>query len=442
MLIAMVVRSFLLAGLLLPIVGCGRGGPSGQAAAGVAGGGEAGGRVGVLGTWGGAEQDAFLAMVRPFEQQTGIRVDYEGTRDLNAVLTTRVQGGNPPELAGLPGPGQMAVFARQGALVDLSGVLEPTTLQQQFAEDWVRLGSVDGKLVGIFIKATLKGLVWYDARQLPRYTGAEPPRTWDQLLSVSQQIAAGGARPWCIGLSSGATSGWPGTDWIEGILLRQAGPEVYDRWTQGQLAWSSPEVRRAWQTWGQIIGDERMVYGGRQYALATNFGDAGSPLFATPPRCFMQYQASFMADFFKNAYPGLKPVDEVDFFPFPDVDPRYAGAVEVAGDLFGMFRDTPAARALMRYLATAEAQGIWVRRGGALSANRQVPAEAYPDPLARREAQIMANAPIVRFDGSDLMTPGVNDAFFRAILGFTQNPGRLDAILADLDQSQRDSARR
>ena len=58
-----------------------------------------GGTVTVLGVWGGNELESFLAMVKPFEDATGVKVQFEGTRDLNAVLTTRLQGGNPPDVA-------------------------------------------------------------------------------------------------------------------------------------------------------------------------------------------------------------------------------------------------------------------------------------------------------------------------------------------------------
>lgn len=128
------------------------------AAAGSAGGqGQRGGRVTVLGTWGGSEQASFLAMVKPFEERTGITVDYQGTRDLNAILTTRLQGGNPPDVSGLPGPGQMAEFARAGKLVDLSGFLDEAAMRDQYSDDWLKLGSVDGHHVGIFVKTALKG---------------------------------------------------------------------------------------------------------------------------------------------------------------------------------------------------------------------------------------------------------------------------------------------
>ena len=400
--------------------------------------GQIGGTVSVLATWGGDEQESFLAMVKPFEDQTGVQVQYEGTRDLNAVLTTRVQGGNPPDVAGLPGPGQMAELARAGRLVDLGGVLEQDAMKSDYAEDWLKLAQVDGKQVGIFIKSALKGLIWYNPKAFSQ-AGYQVPKSWDELMALSQRIADSGTTPWCIGLESAASSGWPATDWLEDIVLRQAGPDVYDQWHRGEIKWTSPQIKQAWETWGRIVADEKMVFGGRQGVLATAFGDAGNPLFSSPPRCYLHHQASFITDFFVKANPGVKPVDDFNFFGFPDIDPKYAGAVEAGGDLFGMFKDTPQARALMRYLSSPAAQEIWVKRGGALSPNKKVALESYPDPLAKQAAQLLIGAKIVRFDASDLMPEAMNAAFWKATLDYVNNPGSLDSILANLDRVQADA---
>jgi alpha-glucoside transport system substrate-binding protein len=394
-----------------------------------------GGTVNVLATWGGDEQESFLAMVRPFEEQTGVRVQYEATRDLNAVLTTRLQGGNPPDVAGLPGPGQMAELARAGRLTDLGGVLDTAAMRQQYSEDWLKLGQVDGKQVGVFIKTAAKGLIWYSPKAFSQ-AGYQVPKTWDELMALSQRVADTGTTPWCIGFEAAAASGWPGTDWLEDIVLRQAGPDAYDQWAQGKIKWSSPEIRGAWETLGRIVADQRMVFGGRQGMLATNFGDAGNPLFTNPPRCYLHHQGSFITSFFTQANPALKPVEDFDFFGFPDVDARYAGSLEVAGDLFGMFKDTPQSRALIKYLATPEAQQIWVKRGGAISPNKQVPLDAYPDQLARRSAELLTGARMLRFDASDLMPEAMNAAFWKGILDFVNNPESLDSILSGLDAVQ------
>ena len=155
-------------------------------------------------------------------------------------------------------------------------------------------------------------------------------------------------------MEAGAASGWPGTDWLENIVLRQSGTEIYDQWAQGKARWTSPEIKNAWQTWGTIVADPRMVFGGRQSMLATNFGDAGNPMFTNPPRCFFHQQGNFMSSFFTQADPTLKPVEDMNFVGFPAIDTRYEGLQEVGGDLFGMFKDTPQARALMQYLNTGQ----------------------------------------------------------------------------------------
>jgi alpha-glucoside transport system substrate-binding protein len=406
-----------------------------------------GGVVHVLGTWGGSEQDSFLAMVKPFEDRTGIKVEYEGTRDLNAVLTTRVQGGNPPELAGLPGPGQMAEFAKAGKLVPLDNVLDMGAMKDQYSEDWIKLGQVDangqvgsGKTVGIFIKTALKGLVWYDPKNF-QAKNYQVPTSWNGLTSLTTQMSSGGTTPWCVGLESGSSSGWPGSDWVKEIVLSQSGGSVYDKWWQGKQKWTSPEVKQAWQTWGQqVLGPNAAnVYGGKQYMLATNFGDAGQPLFASPPKCYLHNQGSFITDFFSKYSTAPKAGEDYKFFGLPDINTQYTGSRVVAGDLFGMFKETDQAKQLIKYLTTPEAQSIWVKRGGAISPNKKVAASDYPDDLSRSIGAIMVATRTPKFDAGDLMPNAMQAAYWKAILDYVNNPAQLDAILADLDKTQADA---
>ena len=104
------------------------------------------------------------------------------------------------------------------------------------------------------------------------------------------------------------------------------------------------------------------------------------------------------------------------------------------GDLFGMFNDTPQAQSMIQYLLTPEAQQIWVEKGGFISANKNVPLEAYPDEVSRKSAEILANAEVFRFDGGDLMPAALSAAFFDAVVEYVDNPGNLDAILSHLEE--------
>lgn len=394
--------------------------------------------VHVLATWGGAEQESFMAMVKPFEDKTGIKVEYEGTRDLNAVLKTRVAAGTPPELAGLPGPGQMAEFAKAGKLVALDNVLDMNQMKDQYAPDWIKLGQVNGKSYSIFIKTALKGLVWYDPKNF-KAKGYQPPKTFDEMVTLAQKIKADGTAPFCIGLESGAASGWPGSDWIKEIVLLQSGPQVYDNWYQGKQKWTSPEIKQAYQTFGAVTNTPGLVYGGKDFMLSTAFGDAANPMFQNPPKCYMHNQGSFMTDFFVKGNPNLKPTEDFTFFNLPDINPQYAGAHVVAGDLFGMFKETDEAKQLIKYLSTPEAQAIWVKRGGAISPNKKVALTDYPDDLSKQIGQTLTTAKTARFDAADLMPDAMSSAYFKSVVDYVSNPGQLDSILANLDKVQADA---
>jgi alpha-glucoside transport system substrate-binding protein len=398
----------------------------------------AGQTVSVIAVWGGAELESFRAMVAPWEERTGATMQYEGTRDLNAVLITRIEGGNPPDIAGVPGPGQLVEFAREGQMVPLSEFMDVDELGELYDESWLELASYEDELYGIFMKATVKSLVWYRPDVFEE-AGYEVPETWDELIALSDQIVADGGTPWCIGLESGAASGWPATDWIEDIMLRTAGPDVYDQWWQHEIAWTDEAVQNAWEMFGTIATNEQYVEGGTVGVLATNFGESPYPMFDDPPGCYMHRQASFITDFIQEQFPDLEPGEDYTFFPFPEIEPEYGVPALSAGDLMGMFNDTPAARSLMEWLASAEAQEIWAERGGFLSANREVSPDVYPDVIHRQMAEILQEAEVVRFDASDLMPIAVNDAFWGGALQFIQNPDNLPTILENIEQTAQEA---
>ena len=397
-----------------------------------------GGTVSVLAVWGGDELDNFRAMIAPFEEQTGITVEYEGTRDLNAVLTTRLEGGNPPDLAGLPGPGQLQEFAQAGHLVALNDVLDMEQMQSEYDEGFLNLASIDDNLYGIFIKAAVKSLVWYNPKAFDA-AGYEIPTTWDEMNALEDQIIADGSTPWCIGLESGAASGWPGTDWIEDIMLRTAGPDIYDQWWNHEIPWTDPAVKNAWETWGTVVTDPEMIYGGTPFVLSTNFGEAPFPMFDDPPGCYLHRQASFITSFITEQYPDLVAGEDYNFFQFPPIEAEQGQPLLVAGDLFGMFNDTPQSRALMNYLVTADAQSIWAERGGFLSANKTVDPAVYPDQLTQQIGEMLTSATAVRFDASDLMPEAVNNAFWSGILDFVSQPDTLDTILESIESAAQDA---
>jgi alpha-glucoside transport system substrate-binding protein len=378
--------------------------------------------VTVVGSWGGSEQDAFLAMVKPWEDKTGNKVKYTGSRGLGAYLTTATASGTLPDLAGLPGPGEMAQFAKGGSLKALDSVLDLATYKADTVPALVDLGTVDGKVQAVFIKLSVKGFIWYNTKN---YDGTVPAN-WDAVMATSKGSAQS---LFCVGLESGADSGWPGTDWVEDFLIRQSGPEVYDSWVAGTTKWSDPKIKAAFEAFGKVLDN---TFGGPAKINSTNFGDGGNDLFKSPPGCLFHHQASFISDFFKKQG-GAKDGD-FDFFVMPEINSQYAGALTGGGDLFGLFSDKAAAKDLLKYLVTAEAQQIWADKGGFVSANTKV--TTYPTPVEQKSGDAIKGATVFRFDGGDLMPGTMKAAFFTAMVDFAEDQTKLDSILASLDEVQ------
>jgi alpha-glucoside transport system substrate-binding protein len=294
-----------------------------------------------------------------------------------------------------------------GALVPIDTFIDMNQLKKAYSQSWIDLGSYEGKLYGIWIKGALKSLVWYSPAAFEA-GGYEVPTTWDEMIALSDQIVADGGVPWCLGIESGAASGWPATDWIEDIMLRTAGPQVYDKWVKHEIPWTDPAVKTAWEYFGQIATNEEYVWGGTVGVNSTFFGDSPTPIFEDPPGCYMHRQASFITSFFPEG------ITEEDYalFPFPEIDAAYGVPALGAGDVIVMFNDTPQARAFTQYLATAKPHEIWAAKGGFLSPHREVNLDVYPDEITRKQAEALAGAEVFRFDGSDLMPAAVGAGTF------------------------------
>ena len=109
------------------------------------------------------------------------------------------------------------------------------------------LGEYEGKHYGLPTNINLKSMVWYPKDDFDA-AGYEVPETWDDLIALSDQIVEDGSTPWCVGFESGGDTGWPATDWMEDIMLRTAGPEVYDQWVAHEIPFNDPAVKAAAET--------------------------------------------------------------------------------------------------------------------------------------------------------------------------------------------------
>jgi len=385
------------------------------------------GSVSVMGVWGEGELEAFQEVAAGWEEESGGTMEFEGTRDLSAILRARVSGGNPPDLAILPNPALLQDFASSGDLMPIDDVVD---LEGSYAQTWIDLGSADGALYGMFIKASTKSTVWYDPTEFEA-AGYEVPETWDELMALSDQMLDDGLAPWSIGLESGGASGWPATDWIQEIYLTESGPDMYDQWVNHEIPWTDPSVKSAWERFGEVAFTEGYVPGGVDAMLATPFADASFLPFEDPPQAGMFFLGSFTQGFIAEQFPDQVAGTDYDFFKFVEINEP--GTVTGGADVIVMFNDTPATRSLLEYLAEGENWTSWAEAGGFASPNQGLDPASYPDDLARNAAAQLTDSEIFRFDADDLMPSELQTAYLQGVLDYLQNPDNLDQVLADIE---------
>ena len=379
------------------------------------------------------DQDAerFTQTLEPFEQETGVDISIETSQDMGS-LTIRAEGNNLPDVILFPQPGLMADFARDGYLIPLDTFLDMDQYSQNFSETWVGLGSVDGELYGVPYRVSIKSLVWYPVDDFEQ-AGYSIPSTWDELLALTQEIADDGGTPWCIGLESGAASGWPGTDWIEDIMLRTAGADEYDRWVSGDLKFDSPEVRRAFEVFGDIALNDAYVLGGRTGALTTFFGDSPIPMFEEPPGCWLHHQASFITGYLPQELTEGDLSERWGAFYLPPIDEAAGRPVLGAGNLLSVTNDREIVKTFMQFMTTPEAYESWVKQGNFITVHQGVPFDWYPDAIIREQAEILLEADTFRFDGSDLMPGEVGTgSFWSGMLNWVGGQD-LETVLKNID---------
>lgn len=370
--------------------------------------------------WIGGEGANFAASLADFMAATGITVNIEGVGSSHeTVLKTRIDGNSPPDLAMLAQPSAVNAYGDAGKLIDMATFMPVDKINKEHPAT-INLLTEGSKIWGIPYKVDVKSVVWYPIKAF-KAAGYDVPKTWDDLIALSDKIVAAGSHPWCIGMEAGTATGWQATDWLEEVMLKTAGIDKYNQWITHDLKFNSPEVTTAMNDIGKIFFTNGYVDGGVTAITATHQTDPMDPMFPKDgnwtgftPGCWMQKQATWYGpDFFPDVKAGAKTSQfilgqDIGLFYFPTIDPAQGTPAEGSGDTLMMMKDRPEVRALAEFLSTPEGTENWIRAGSAISANQTTPADWYAGSYKLQvAADIVNKATSFGFDASDLMPAAV-----------------------------------
>jgi alpha-glucoside transport system substrate-binding protein len=387
-----------------------------------------------------ADEVKFNDSVAEFEALTGIDIQYTGTKEFETIIGPSVEGGSAPDIADFPQPGGLAPLVKGGYVIDLTDKLNQDWLQNNYKQAWLDMAMMPGAegdriMAGVWARYSGKSLVWY-AKDDFEAAGYEIPETWDELVALQDQIVADGGTPWCIGIGSGAATGWPATDWMENFMLRTTSLENYDNWTvpltpEDRLPFTSPEVKAAAERMSEIWFNDDYVYGGTASIATTDFDVAPLPMFDDPPGCYLHMQGTFVTSFFpEDAVAGV----DYGVFYLPPIDEAYGKPFLIAGDIYTAFSDRPEVIAVMDYFSRGHSLKAWLATGGAFAPYNDAPLDWYGVPLERSIAELVVDADSVRFDGGDLQPKAVGSgSFWEGMTAYVSGEIDLDTALEEID---------
>jgi alpha-glucoside transport system substrate-binding protein len=367
---------------------------------------KSGDQVTVIYQWTGNEEALFNNIIAPFVATCGVKIVANSTRDA-AVLDTAVKS-TPPDVLFWPSTSPLSLYTAK--LQDLTTLgVNPSN----YADYWIKMGTVGGKLLALPAKADIKTIIWYSPAQFTA-NGYTVPTTLDELNTLVEKMVANGQVPWAMGFESGSATGWTGSDFIQDLLLAQKGPDYVNGIIDGSVPYGDPGVLAAYQQYFKWASDAKYTVGGANGTLNTGFADALLQPFSDPPKAMMVKQSGFAGGNIAAAYTTLKYGTDYAFFGFPG-----AKGVQGGADFMYAFSTSAAAKALLSYLTGPIGAANWAAAGLSLDPNKQATGK-YIDPQLQDMAKILASTTGFTPDIGDTIPAPFGTAEWTAIVNTVQ----------------------
>jgi alpha-glucoside transport system substrate-binding protein len=365
-----------------------------------------------------------------------IQIQWSTVTNINQLIITKIQAGNAPDIAYIPQPGVVAQMQSLNAIKPLNEAVDMTSLQQNMVPGMLQAGTINGKLYGLLGSANVKGLVWYNK---PAWTkaGWQIPTSIPALQSLMTQMKAKGTTaPWCIGINSTGSPGWPATDWFETFMMKDYGPTAYNEWVTHKIKFVSPQIEHVATQFASFLFPPGNAYGGRSAIDTSGFDTAGNGLFTTPaPHCWMYMQGSFITGFFPK--PVQSSLDSsVGVFGFPPATAGGPNPIEGGGDMITMLNDSANVKTVVKLLSQPQIGDDAAPSSSFISPFKNFDLSLYPNDTTRAVASIMYKADNFLFDGSDAMPAQVGaGSFWKEMVAWVGNQESISQALANIDQS-------
>lgn len=247
--------------------------------------------------------------------------------------------------------------------------------------------------------------------------GYQPPKTYDELITLGAKMKADGLVPLAVGQSDG----WPQLGTFDQINFRTNGYEFHKSLMAGKEDWKGPKVKAVFDNWKRLLP----LY--QDNALGRKWEDAAQGVLKGTSGMMVIGSQQIGQQFASK-------LDDLDFCPFPEINPSFGtDTVEAPIDGFMLAKkatNVDGGKKLLSYLAGPEAQLTYLKSDPtSIAASSKVDEGTY-NALQKKCVEFVKGAKhITQFLDRDTDPGFASDAMTNGINSFLQKPGDVDSVL-------------
>jgi multiple sugar transport system substrate-binding protein len=367
---------------------------------------------------------AFQNVFAAFTKQTGTKVSVN-TVDHNTFqeqINTYLQG-QPQDVFTWFAGYRMQFFAQKGLLSPIDDVWQG--LKPLFSPG---MQAASKGLDGHFYFVPIYNYPWavFYRKSVFKQHGYKVPKTWDQLLALSKKMKADGLTP----IAFADKDGWPAMGTFDILNMRINGYDFHIRLMAGKESWDSPAVKNVFAHWRQLMP----YYSGG--ALGLTWQEAAQQMINK--QAGMYLLGSFVGQ------QATKAADhaDLDFFAFPEINPAHGqDSIDAPIDGFLMSKkakNTDAAKQLLKYLGSAQAENIYLKTdSNDVAANKNASKVRY-NPLQKKSAALIAGTKhIAQYMDRDTRPDFASTVMIPALQQFLNKPNDINGLVSSIQKQKK-----
>lgn len=369
-------------------------------------------------------KESFAAKVAKFQElnpDIEVKVNTTAHEDFKKGIRIWLASDSPPDFITWFAGNRAMFFIDKGLIMDITDVWEEAGLFEKFPKAFQSISFKDDK--AYFLPDTYYWWAVYYRKSIFEKFNLSEPKTWEEFVKVCATLKENGITP----ITIGTKYRWTAAGWFDYMNMRINGPEFHMDLMFGKVPYTDPRVLKVFETWRQLLDNGYFLENAASYSWQE------AVQFMVRGEAAMYLMGQFILDSVPDDME-----DDMDFFQFPVIDPSVPLGEDAPTDGYMIpkkAKNVEAAKKLLKFLASPEAQQIEVEKTGRVVTNIEIPMDLYPPPTQKGIKMMQGVDALAQFYDRDTI-PEMADKGMDGFMEWWYKPDNIEQILERLEKDR------